>query len=148
MISSKPRPILIEDLDAVVYAIADIRWESPVYQDTLLDETYIRSNLSRAFDTRAIIGSMSSKGIMITILSPSMFDPTVTAHEQLLWVHPAYRGSMAAVRLIRYTEEQLVLRGIKKLYVGSSTGINDEMTEQLYVRLGYKWCGRSLYKDF
>ena len=62
------------------------------------------------------------------------------------YVEPEYRGSRAAIKLVRALESWAKERGIEDIYLGQTTGIEVEKTQQFYERLGYKIVGVNAIK--
>lgn len=62
------------------------------------------------------------------------------------YVLPEYRGCSAAVKLIRKLEGWAVDIGVFDLYIGQTTKVNVDKTQQFYERLGYQTVGFNTVK--
>lgn len=140
------RPTLF---DAVVSLGVRMNSESPVYSGQHIDYAYTASFFTRAWDVGVLIGAVDtdSHGCLIGSVSPTWYSPSPIASEWMLYVVPEHRGTGLAVKLIQRFTEIARQRGAHKLYVGSSTGINDEGVRKLYERLGFVSVGSALAKE-
>lgn len=66
------------------------------------------------------------------------------AHEVSFFLEKNARGSMSACRLIGALRAWAEIKGVAWLHVGTSTGVDPEMTAQLYERLGFTRCAIGL----
>lgn len=123
--------------------------ESPVYKDMTINSMYSLQYLEAMWDTGALFGAVSndSTGCMIGVCTANWTSPTLQASELMLYVEPQARGTGLAIKLVQRFTEIARQRGAQKLYVGSSTGINDEGVRKLYERLGFKSIGSALSKE-
>ena len=137
-----------DDVPFVVNCLLDLHVESPVYNKVKPDPEYVHGTLNQLFEGGALRGVIEEdKGFMFGFITSNWYDPTIEAHEQLLYVRKLYRGGVLAIKLIRHFENLCIDAGAKKISVGSSTGISDARTEFMYERLGYIRQGNVLSKD-
>lgn len=68
--------------------------------------------------------------------------------ELFVFVAPEHRGGSVAARLIRAMDRAVAARGAVRFQVGSSIGLNDERTAQLYERLGFRRYSIGLEKAY
>jgi GNAT superfamily N-acetyltransferase len=71
----------------------------------------------------------------------------VIATEYVLYVHSRARGSSIAARLIAEFVLWGRAVGAHLAVAGSTTGVNEDLTERLYQRLGFKRIGTNLERD-
>jgi GNAT superfamily N-acetyltransferase len=86
-------------------------------------------------------------GMMIGAATEHFFGTTRYAADLLLYVRPDFRGGMTAPRLIKAFEAWAKGVGAKHISVGASTGVNPNLTQGLYSRLGYRTVGAILKKE-
>lgn len=82
-------------------------------------------------------------GGMGGIISPELTSDALVATELLLYVYPQYRGSRAALMLVRAFEEWAKPYDMQ---AGSSLGIDDRKAISFYEHLGFQRIGVSLSK--
>lgn len=71
----------------------------------------------------------------------------LVAHEASFFMEADHRGGFAACRLICALRAWAEIKGAAWLYVGTSTGVDPEMTARLYERLGAIRCAIGLEFD-
>lgn len=71
----------------------------------------------------------------------------LVAHEASFFMAAEHRGGFAACRLICALRAWAEMKGAAWLYVGTSTGVDPEMTARLYERLGAVRCAIGLEFD-
>lgn len=77
----------------------------------------------------------------------TMFFSDAKAAKDLAWfVKKSRRGSYAAVLLVRDFEAWARTRGARLIFLGQSTGVNQETTKMLYESLGYSMIGVNTVK--
>ncbi len=141
------RLIVPSDTHFIVEMLRIMRTESPTYAYADDDPVYVRGNLEPLLERNAIVGMIEpDKGFMIGAIFNPWYSKQLQAVEQLLYVHPAHRGGMLAVRLIKAFEALARDRGAAWIDVGATSGMEEERTRDLYVRLGYEPKGQSLRK--
>jgi GNAT superfamily N-acetyltransferase len=63
-----------------------------------------------------------------------------------LYVLPEYRGSRAALKLVKSLETWSKEMGVDDLHLGQTSAVNMDKTRQFYERLGYKTVGFNTVK--
>lgn len=96
-----------------------------------LDQPHVYASIYR----HAALGYI---GGMVGYVAPPMFGQGALVAKDLgVFIHPAHRGSMAAVRLVRDFEAWAREKGAAHVLLAQSTGINVERTRQWYEAMGY-----------
>ncbi|MGU2439561.1 GNAT family N-acetyltransferase [Burkholderia cenocepacia] len=72
----------------------------------------------------------------------------VVAHEVSFFISKDRRGGIAACRLICALDAWARIKGAAWLTVGTSTGVDPELTAQLYERLGFVRCAIGLERVY
>lgn len=136
-------------LPAVIDMAIRVSDESPVYSRESRDRDYMLAYAHNAYAAGLLIGCLDNdmRGCMFGSVSGNWTSPALKAAEWLLYVKPEHRGTRLAWRMVERFQELARLRGAKTLYVGSSTGINDEGVRKLYERMGFQSVGSSLMKE-
>ena len=62
------------------------------------------------------------------------------------YVLPEYRGSRAALKLVKSLETWATKMGVNDLHLGQTTAVDIDKTRQFYERLGYKTVGFNTIK--
>jgi len=137
-----------DDIPDVLELMRTLRDESPVFSRYPADEPYVREQLSLMVHSPIHIMLIDdcSRGVMFGCTTNPWWSPYYEANEMLLAVFPAYRNSSVAARLIREFEQECVRRGCRAINVGANLGIDDDIAEALYRRLGYTTFGHALTK--
>jgi hypothetical protein len=140
-----------DDVSNVCDLLRILRLESPYFNRYPADEPWTVQNLTTLIRNSNMImikdsQNSSMRGVMFGATYCPWFSPFYEANEMLLAVFPEYRGSPAAVCLIKAFEQESVKRACRAVNVGSSLGIGDKRVEALYKRLGYVKHGLGLTK--
>lgn len=77
-------------------------------------------------------------GMLGGVVIEHFFSSAKFSIDFVLYVLPKYRGSSAAVRLVKAYEEWAFAQGAEEVGLGASTGIATEQTVCIYERMGYK----------
>jgi GNAT superfamily N-acetyltransferase len=93
-----------------------------------------------AIENNEIIGFISG------ILSEYFFSNTKRASDLGFFVLPKFRGSSAAIKLVKSLESWAKEQGADDLYLGQTTAVEIDKTRQFYERLGYKTVGFNAVK--
>jgi GNAT superfamily N-acetyltransferase len=93
-----------------------------------------------AIEDNKIIGSIGGAVI------PYFFSTRKKAGDLGFYVEPEYRGSRAAIKLVNALESWAKEKGIEDLYLGQTTGVDVDKTQDFYERLGYKVVGVNTIK--
>lgn len=141
------RTIVPSDATSIVDMLRLLRQESPTYNSVDDDPEWVEGNLKRLLEADAIVGVIEpGKGFMIGAITNTWYSKRIEAVEQLLYIDPDARGGMLAVRLIKSFEALARAGGAEELTVGATTGMQEDRTRELYLRLGYANFGQSLRK--
>jgi GNAT superfamily N-acetyltransferase len=94
-------------------------------------------------DLVALVAEMDGVlvGILVGFATEHFFSDARYASDLVIYVHPDYRGSTAAIRLMATFEGWARARGCVELRIGAATGINPEKTDRFYKGIGYRECG-------
>lgn len=77
-------------------------------------------------------------GALLAWSGPMYFTSDIVADEFLFFVTKQRRGSMAAVKLIRFYKDWAVRVGAKKIFLSAKSGVQNERVGRLYERLGFE----------
>lgn len=127
----------------IVELLRILREESPEYSYVEDDPIWVASNMDSLIQAEALVGVVDEdeeahiRGFMIGFVAHPWYSKRVDAMEQLLYVHPDFRGGSTAVKLIKRFEELCRSKGAHELQVGASTGMSEHKTVKLYEHMGY-----------
>ena len=93
-----------------------------------------------AFDDNKLIGFISG------MHQEYFFSSNKKVSDLGFYILPEYRGSRAAIKLLKELENWAKSFGVEDLYLGQTTAINIEKTQKFYERLGYKTVGFNTVK--
>lgn len=85
-------------------------------------------------------------GTFFGVISSMFFSQELCAKDMAWFVRKSYRGTYAAVMLVRDFECWAKNMGVKNIFLGQSTGVKMETTAALYKRLGYAPVGTNTFK--
>jgi len=80
-------------------------------------------------------------GMIAGAMAPYFFGAGELASDYVWYIEPEYRGSRAAIRLLKEFKSWATDMGASELYMGVTTGVSAERTGQLLQRLGFKPVG-------
>ena len=80
-------------------------------------------------------------GFMCGYIGETFLNTQVNAYEQGVFVDPAHRGSMVAIRLIKNFELWAKANGAENVWLGQSVGQKMPSTLKFFERLGYSCQG-------
>ncbi|MCY1708365.1 GNAT family N-acetyltransferase [Pannonibacter sp. SL95] len=128
-----------QDIPAIIDLLYTLHSESPVYSEEPVDEFYVEANLLQMLESEGAVVLIDDeyRGFMIGAFAPNWFSRTVQAYEVILCIAPEHRGGILAARLIKEFERYAKSKGAVTVSAGASTGMSDERTINLYIRLGY-----------
>lgn len=84
-------------------------------------------------------------GGLIGGLESNFFTTAIAAKSMLIWVHPKYRGSAAALRLVSAFKDWAQKKGAVEVCILVSSGVTIGRTDRFVRRLGYKQSGGNYY---
>jgi GNAT superfamily N-acetyltransferase len=87
-------------------------------------------------------------GFIAALSHEYFFSSRKTASDLGFYVLPEYRGSRAALKLVKSLEEWAKQMGASDLHLGQTTAVEIDKTRQFYERLGYKTVGFNTVKYF
>lgn len=85
--------------------------------------------------------SLGIRGFMTAFLSPYSFSRTIVAVHDILYVSPEARGSLAAIRLVRFFQAWARDNGAWMAMIAQHTNIEPERTTRFYNRMGFRFMG-------
>lgn len=80
-------------------------------------------------------------GGMLAMSSEMWFGRDLQTFDLALFIEPGKRGGVAAVRLTRAYVEWAQTIGAKEIGIGTTTGVNPEMSGRLFESLGFERVG-------
>lgn len=80
-------------------------------------------------------------------ITDQWFSDDLIAYDYSIFIEPARRSGITAVRLIKTFEQWAILKGAKQLHMGIGTGINVEGTVRLYQSCGLNHFGPLMMKE-
>lgn len=140
------RPFERSDFDALI-ALARKMWSESTYRNLNLDDGKLRKLGERMVTDPDMFGFLAEEesgeriGFFIGFIAEHYFGTDKVASDLALFVDPGRRGGMAAIRLMNAFEQWAVSKGAKEICLGITTGVNEEITQKLYARLGYERSG-------
>ena len=85
-------------------------------------------------------------GFVAALLHEYFFSSRKRVSDLGLYVIPEYRGSRAALKLVKSLETWATGMGADDLHLGQTTAVEIDKTRQFYERLGYKTVGFNTVK--
>ncbi|MDF7671159.1 GNAT family N-acetyltransferase [Orbaceae bacterium ESL0721] len=82
-------------------------------------------------------GEQGLKGFFIGQILTPLASKDKMALDVMFFIRPAYRGGTTAYRLIKRYEEWARSHDVKYIQLGSSSGLSQQRTLNMYSRLGY-----------
>lgn len=86
-------------------------------------------------------------GFISAIAHEYFFSNRKTASDLGFFVLPEFRGSRAALKLVKSLENWAKEIGVDDLHLGQTTAVEMDKTKQFYERLGYKTVGFNTVKQ-
>lgn len=80
-------------------------------------------------------------GLMIASVRAPEFSHDLIAWDTLIYVHPDYRGTRAAILLLKEYRRWSIARGAKMIFMRTTTGIEPQKTGKLFEKLGFRYVG-------
>jgi len=105
-------------------------------------------NLFKSDNTVFFIVIKNNKivGFILAVAHEYFFSNRKRVSDLGLYVLPEYRGSRAALMLIKALETWSKEIGVDDLHLGQTSAVNMDKTRQFYERLGYKTVGFNTVK--
>jgi GNAT superfamily N-acetyltransferase len=102
--------------------------------DSYMRETQRRCALA-AVTGETVIGALAG------YVTEYVFCSELVASDQIVYVVPRSRGTLAAVRLIEAFRRWASDRGAREIVLGITTGVDTRRTGELFERLGFEFAG-------
>ena len=102
-------------------------------------DSYMRDTERRC--ALAAVAGETVIGILAGYVTEYAFCSHLVASDQIVYVTPRSRGSLAAVRLIEAFRRWARERGARELVLGITTGVDARRTGELFERLGFEFAG-------
>lgn len=146
------------DIPALIGLCEKIWSESKDYQFYAKDYEYIYKSLSNMFDNPNVYIGIAYDydidagkdtkyiGFMIGMSGSAWFSPTKEATELVLFVQKEYRGTRAAMKLVKDFERFAKDAQCARIVAGTSLKINDTVVKKFYKGLGYTVDGDTFTK--
>jgi GNAT superfamily N-acetyltransferase len=137
-----------EDLDSMLHLARAMHQESPVYKVLPLDSVKLLNLAETAIsfpDLATILITTDDDGLITGMLgaisTTEFFGPSVSTCDLFLYVKKEYRGSRAAIKLVRAYQKWAESLGATRIHLGVTTGMLIKETGGLYEALGFKQSG-------
>lgn len=141
-----------DDMTAQILGLArELHADSAGHSDISLDENKLLAQLRISETNENIYLKFAVRdgevlGGFFGMITTLFFSSERAAKDMVWFVKKSRRGSWAAVLLVRDFEAWAYAKGVRKFFLGQSTGIAIETTRLLYERLGYTVVGYNTVK--
>lgn len=144
------RPATAADIDRLVDLGEKLHAESRLPFPPL-SRKKTRENLEILLGSGAVFSAVAERdgkivGALNGFMSSYFFAEPPIAIQEIFYVVPEARGSMAAYRLIRAFEDWAKERGAWEIQIHQRTNINAEHAERFFERIGYEHMGGTFRK--
>jgi GNAT superfamily N-acetyltransferase len=135
------------DIAEVMQLAKAMHAESPFYSRYPFSEQKVE-RLCEVFlenpDWLCVVAEFNEKmiGFLAVTIVPTFFGDARFVEDISFYVTPKYRGTSAALRLIRTVEAWAIANNVEAIRVGVTTGTNPGPTGNFFLRLGYEESGR------
>lgn len=138
-------------MDQVLELAREMHAESASHNDVPMNEQKMISQLKTPITNpdiyvRFAVRSGEVIGVFFGMVTSLFFSDQRAATDKAWFVRKSRRGSYAAVLLVRDFERWAIQRGATKFFLGQSTGVQMDLTQQLYEALGYTKVGVNTVK--
>jgi GNAT superfamily N-acetyltransferase len=126
--------------------------EAPAYRDYPFEDERFSAWFALCLENPDWLGLVAVDdlcgviGFLAMGCAPMIFCSARTADDLAFFVHPKWRGTTAAVRLIRSMEAWAQAKGVAQIRMGLTTGTNTESARKFLERFGYQLEGLVLVK--
>ena len=134
------------DIETIIALLVQMHSENIGYSDFPPDVKYVQCSLRLMLpnpNVRVFLDE-AGRGFLMAQAVQDWFAPRIRVAEEVLYVHPAHRGSTLAWRLVKRLEEWAKEIAADRIVVGVSTGSNNAV--KLYERTGFTRLGETLVK--
>lgn len=133
------------DLPEMIRIIKELHQASS-YRDIHLSEIKSANFLSRCIGeedrlTLAAISEADLIGILIAEIDWYFFSEQKLAVDVLFYVRPSFRGSRAAVQLVREYKNWAIEKGAREICLSTTTGVEPDRTAKFFSRNGFNIVG-------
>ncbi len=141
------RKLKSSDIAEVMILAKAMHEESPFYNRYPFSEEKI-VRLYEVFlqnpEWLCVVAELNEKiiGFLAVTIVPTFFGDARFVEDISFYVEPKYRGTSAALRLVRFVEEWAIMNEVAAIRVGITTGTNPKTAGSFFVRLGYEESGR------
>lgn len=152
----KPQTVLLPFqewmVEQVVSLAREMHAESASHSDASLNEVKLLLQLRSPITNPDVYVKFAVRGNDVIggffgVITTMFFSDDRAASDRAWFVRRDRRGSMAAVTLVRDFEEWAKEKGVRKFFLGQSTGVNVDTTKALYEHLGYRVVGVNTVKE-
>lgn len=146
------REIVADDTATVIALARAMQAEAPQYRDFSFEEEKVLEWISLCVTSDDWLGLLAvdeeagAVGMLAVGCVPMLFSSQRTVDDIVLYVHPAWRGTTAAVRMVRHMEAWAKARGGVAIRIGITTGTNNEAAARFLERFGYERTGLLMTK--
>lgn len=132
-----------QDVPAIVALARVMHAEAPFYQDLIYDEQKVEALCGLCLDEDAWFCLVAQEeegsiiGFLAAVATPTLFGPDLTVEDLAFYVLPDWRGTTAAVRMLRMLESWSTAIGAKRIRMGITTGTNPGQTARFLNRFDY-----------
>lgn len=126
--------------------------EAPAYRDFPFEDARFSAWFALCLESPDWLGlvavdeSAGIVGFLAMGAMPMIFCSAVTVDDLAFFVHPQWRGTTAAVRLIRAMEAWAKAKGAAQIRMGLTTGTNPDAAQKFLERFSYSLEGRVMVK--
>lgn len=143
------RCAVLDDLD-ILLALGSLMRSESIYPVPLIDREWAQSYLTKAVSSPDMLMILIAEdngfpiGHMVAVAGPYAFSPKLRAANDLLFVLPEYRGTVAARKLIRRFMEWA---DGKDTTLSVASGIHTERTGRFFERMGFRPTGMTYQRN-
>jgi len=148
------RKIWAYDLEQVVNLVREMSDESEIYTRrgfNLERTTNLVSCFCLGFQGFIAYVTENEAGEVVGMIGLFVMDSLThsvrTAQDVGVFLRPEYRGTSAAIRMIKAAEKEALEYGVDEIHLGISTGVMPEKTVHIYKKLGYKMASYGMIKE-
>lgn len=143
------RDATIEDIPRILELGAELHAESPRWSRIPYNSEKARKMIEALIlSDEGAIFVIERNGVVIGgiagVIDTHWASDARVAHELSFFLAKEYRGGMAACRLISALRAWAEMKEVVWLNAGTSTGVDPEMTAQLYEHMGFTRCAIGL----
>lgn len=150
----KVRPIKEGDIEQTVNLCRAVNDETPAYREKGFNESKTRDTITAFAQWREnlicyIVEKDESEivGILGLIVMESPTHDYKYATDIGFFILRPYRGSRAALQMVRAAEALAKTLGASEINMGTSSGIAMEKTVHMYEKMGYKMASYGMVKE-